>query len=488
MKKNFALAVICLLALFGCDKSGEQAASPSPQVEPRVVGGDTSAVRSEVSSDAPPAAAKVSLAELESPEDLGRQLKAATAAKDADGDSLNTLTEQMDAYYESMGFVDGANLLGGRRALVARGTATAVVAKGSANFSEARILAFEQAQQRAIGDLVKANGVQISQSVLSRLAKDSTDPATLLAACKANAPAAIVQKAALAADALIDRALEQLDQAADGSATLAQPYRCENEAFTDSIERKTRSQALRSLVGARILQSFSVDAEVGVVVVMSEGFADTARALLRGDVAHNPTVSPATEIRAKLGDLKDEALLAMYGTRIIKLSSGEAAVVTFGQAAANIGPSDLGNFRSMKRRAAMEAASSRAEAELARFAQATTYFDSVESASAAATQKVVIEGDSIQQIASQSIGSKLETNIKTTSSLRVEGALAVGRWSILDPDSGSTVEGVILAWSPSMKGLMQGSAAAIENGKAPTVATATTATTIREGKKLEEDF
>ena len=482
------------MLLAACQESKEGTATgPATQAQSENAVPPTAAQRAQRPTEgAPPTpaapSATVSLAELESPADLGRQIQAATSDEQLGSDDLGILTEKIDAYYAAHGFINGANLVEGRRALVASGTATAVVERGTPNFSEARILAFEQAQQRAIGDLVKANALQINASVLTRLSENSTDAAVLLEACKANAPPAIVQKAALAADGLINQALERLDQPVDGSATLAQPYRCDNPVFTDAIETKTRSTAVRSLVGARIVQSFSVNSEVGVVLVMSEKFAETARSLLRGDVARSPAVSPAAEIRAKLGDLKDEALLAMYGTRIISLSNGERAVVTFGQAAATIGPSDLGNFRSMKRRAAMEAASARAEGELARFAQATTYFDSLLSASASAAQKVVIEGDSIQQMDSQSIARKLETRIKTTSRLRVEGALAVGRWSLVDSDSGATVEGVILAWSPSMKGLVQGNTTAIENGKTGRVAAAVAGTTIRQGKELEEDF
>jgi len=43
-------------------------------------------------------------------------------------------------------------------------------------------------------------------------------------------------------------------------------------------------------------------------------------------------------------------------------------------------------------------------------------------------------------------------SIRSAAELRMQGAMSVKRWSATDPDSGDLIEGVVLAWSPSLAG------------------------------------
>lgn len=372
-------------------------------------------------------------------------------------DAMNQVDEALRAYMRRMGAPEDGGVAnkGGVSVQFSRGTASAVVPPGSAGFSDARNLAFERAFQNALGEIAQSRGRRITTQVMSQLMQDTTNAAEFVEACKPDAAEAMVMKMKQLALAGMDAALRKLDVPADDIQTQRPSFRCENPQFLDAINTGTRTTALASLRGVRIVKSVAVGQEVGVVVAVSPNFVAGAEAMARGEVARKPLATAVEEITTELQSLEPVQLIGEYGTRAAKLSNGEMAVFAFGQAGANLTANEVGAIRSGKRRAAQSAATRAAESQLAQYSKVTTYFVASDKRGASAAQEsITTDGVPTEEQTAQ-VGRQLMEEINSTAELRLEGAQVVKRWWVEDPDSGDMIEGIVLAWSPSLAANMQ---------------------------------
>jgi hypothetical protein len=370
------------------------------------------------------------------------------------GDAMDQVADALHNYLRRQGAPEDGGVAnkGGISVEFATGQATSAVPPGSAGFSDARPLAFERAFQNALSQMAQTRSRKIANLVSSELMQNTSDAAAFVEACKPNADEALVMKLKQLVHAKMDSALRQLDVPESEIAAQKPMYRCENPTLRDSITTNTRTTALSSLRGVRIVKSVAIGGEVGVVVAVSPNFVGAAQALARGEAARNPLPTATDEIIAELDKADGASFLGEYGTRMAKLSNGETAMFAFGQAAANLTANDVGAFRSTKRRAAQSAATRMAEAQLAQFAKVTTYFVGEDQRFSRIAQTLVAEDGVATEQQTQEVGRKLMESIKSAADLRLDGAMVVKRWSVSDPDSGDLVEGVVLAWSPSLAG------------------------------------
>lgn len=367
-------------------------------------------------------------------------------------DAMNQVDEALRAYMRRMGAPEDGGVAnkGGVSVQFSRGTASAVVPPGSAGFSDARNLAFERAFQTALGEMAQSRGRRITTQVMSQLMQDTTNATDFVEACKPDAAEAMVMKMKQLALAVVDASLRKLDVPADDIQTQHPSFRCENPQFLDAINASTRTTALASLRGVRIVKSVAVGQEVGVVVAVSPNFVAGAEAMARGEVARKPLATAVEEINTELQSLEPVQLIGEYGTRAAKLSNGEMAVFAFGQAGANLTANEVGAIRSGKQRAAQSAAMRAAESQLAQYSKVTTYFVASDKRAASAAQKsITTDGVPTEEQTAQ-VGRQLMEEIKSSAELRLEGAQVVKRWRVKDPDSGDMVVGIVLAWSPSL--------------------------------------
>ena len=385
------------------------------------------------------------------------QKSAQASSQPSSDDDMDAVMYALDDYLQRQGAPAGGGIANRNGVAVefATGLASAAVPPGSPGFSDARALAFERAFQNALGQLAQRRSSRISSSVVSQLMQNTADAASFVEACKPTADQALALKLTQVLDASLNAALREL-QVPEGDITAQRPvFRCENPTLRDAITTRSANRALASLRGARVVKSVAVGAEMGVAVAVSPNFVASAETLARGDAARNPLPDAAQEIAAQFDQLDGKALFAEYGTRMAKLSNGETAIYAFGQAGANLTANDVGAFRSTKRRAAQSSAQRAAEAQLAQFAKVTTYFVGEEERWAELARTMVVEEGAASEEQTQQVGRRMMEQIKSTADLRLEGAMVIKRWNMEDPQSGDLIEGVVLAWSPSLAGGMR---------------------------------
>lgn len=462
--QRFSAIGLCL-ALAACQSQDAPQAS-APAEQPQASTAPAPAAAPEVEASAPPAPAPASTASapaaaVQAPEDtsvagMAEEAKrsAATASEPTSDDHMDQVADALRDYLRRQGAPEDGGIAnkGGVSVEFAVGFASAAVPPGSAGFGDARPLAFERAFQSALGQMALTRNRKVSSLVSASMMQDTTSAEAFAEACKPDANEAALMKLQQLVNARLDWALRQLDVPESEIAAQSPVYRCENPQTRDAISTATRTTALASLRGVRIVKSVMVGGEVGVAIAVSPNFVAAAQSLARGETSRVPLPTASEEILAGVGDLEDSQLLAEYGTRMVKLSNGETALFAFGQAAANITPNDQGAFRSTKRRAAQSAAMRMAEAQLAQFSKVTTYFAGEDRRFAEIAQTLVTEDGVASEEQTQRVARLMTENIRSAAELRMQGAMTVKRWSANDPDSGDLVEGIVLAWSPSLAG------------------------------------
>jgi hypothetical protein len=495
MNTRHTMPLLMLLIAFGlllssCDKPSQSAGTPDTAPTIAATDAATAAPPGQPAVSSAPASLVAAEPTVLSDDGAGLsiEVKDTALAAAAGGDPFDRVSATLDGYLARQGSAGGNSLalVGGVRVQFGRGQAHTAVPPGSPGFTDARALAFEQAFQNALGDLVQRRAQRITTEVLSERYQNTADTTSLLDACKPNVDEQMTEKALKLVDALMNAALKSLDSAAESAAPVVAPaLRCENLKLKEAITQKITTTAAASMAGVRIVKSCSEDGEVGVVVAVSPKFIDAAYTLARGDTARQPLADPVGELTTAIGELEPAGLLGTYGTRSFRLSNGEYAVIAFGQAGANVTANDEGAFRSAKRRSAQSSAQRSAEAQLAQFAKVTTYFSSQESRHAGIATRAVVENGTYSEQNSQEVGRELSERIRSAASLDVSGAMPIRRWSAVDPSSGDLVEGVLIAWSPSMKAttLNTGPSAGVGGPNGGNVQREKS-----ESKEYEEDF
>lgn len=435
---------------------------PSAPAQPPAPGvSDTSAAPPRAESAAPVPAASAAAPDPQPPEDTSvaamteeAKRSAATATQAASDDEMDQVADALRDYLRRQGAPEDGGIAnkGGVSVEFAVGFASIAVPPGSAGFGDARPLAFERAFQNALGQMALTRGRKVESLVSASMMQDTTSAATYAEACKPDATEAALMKVTQLVNAQLDNALRQLDVPESEITAQTPVYRCENPQMRDAISTATRTRALASMRGVRIVKSVMVGQEVGVAIAVSPNFVAAAQSLARGEASRTPLPTASEEILAGVGALEDGQLLAEYGTRMVKLSNGETALFAFGQAAANVTANDQGAFRSTKRRAAQSAAMRMAEGQLAQFSKVTTYFAGDEQRFAEIAQTLVTENGVASEEQTSNVARVMNESIRSAAELRMQGAMTVKRWSSTDPDSGDLIEGVVLAWSPSLAG------------------------------------
>ncbi len=383
-------------------------------------------------------------------------------------DALDAVTEEIQKYFDNAGAGgDGVALIEGVLVQFASGTGSVSIPRGSKNYVDARVLAYEQAFQTALGEMAKRSGERITKQVDATLHQNTADEQVLIDACQPTANEALGRKAMHLLDSAISGALETQYNVPteETKGSLELPLKtCKNPLLQSSISTSLNTSAMAALYGVRVVYSIIVGEEVGVILAVSPKNQDVARLLRSGAQASVPAGDPVAQIRKSFEGFSETDLLATMGTRVIRLDTDEPAIIAFGMAGSGVRETDTGPLRSERRRAAMAAADQRAEGELATFSQVSTYFEEKQKLSASFGETATVQGDAINTEQAGTAGRELMRRISSKSSLRMTGAQVIRRWSVVDPASGDRVEGVITAWSPSLKSGVVSQGATVAKG------------------------
>jgi hypothetical protein len=381
------------------------------------------------------------------PSAITSQLTTAQAVSLSRRGAAREVRQLLDDYLQHAGLAVGPQVLGDSRINVMLEVARASKRPGEYGFHTARSTAYQKAYLTALGKFISQREQEIGNQIGNVFVDNSDNLELLRRMCAPTRDRVIEAKLVQLAEAVVDKALQQLDAAPSGAAP-APDFGC--VAAANIFRSRTTRRAQESLSGLRVVFSSEVDGQVGIVLVHSSKFQSSARLLLNGQGANRPAGDPLAELRTQLNStLDDETLRGTFGTRIVTASNGEPVIVAFGQAGPDIKPSDLDQVLDRKFDTARRIAYNQAAAELARFARVMAAFSSESEQIDETGRNVDIATGAYEE--PELVAQTLIEKVDTSSKLKVQGVAEVHAWEIEEDANGQAIVGVVLAWSPSLQ-------------------------------------
>lgn len=332
-------------------------------------------------------------------------------------------------------------------------------------FSQARIIATEEAFLKAMGELVSQDSVDIGVSLADRFMKDDLpedvrDTTSMDALGKA-----VAGRAAELTVQSLNALLTELG--ADPSSLPEMTVAERKDLIYDEFVSETTWRAMGRLSGVGI---FGVIEEVGgdgpvnngrmsVVVVRSERFSEFGRQLRTGDVNSAQAIS-LDEIRERLDpQLREgEPMLGYFGVQPVVDANGRYGLLSFGTSGPQLTRGNMEEFEiAAEMEAAREEAMMMADGWLAQFASMTVQGQK-ETTRRKLKQKVrETRGDGRAEIkTSEGIGRMVNNILKSEANARLTGVQTVGQWDAVDPATQHPYLGYVKYWSPGTSAKAQG--------------------------------
>lgn len=373
--------------------------------------------------------------------------------------------EKVQEFLEARGWVRGQSEQnpGGGMLVVASQAISADPT--SISFSEARILATEEAFLQAMGELVSQDAVTVGVSMADRFLKDDLpedvkDTTSLDALGKA-----VAGRAAELTVQGMNALLKELG--VDPSGLPAMTVAERKNMIYDEFVTETTWQAMGRLSGVGV---FGVIEEVGgsgpvnngrvsVVVVKADRFSEFGRQLRTGDVAPGQAI-PVDAIQARLKPqvTEGEPMLGYFGAQPIVDGQGRYGLLSFGMSGPQLVRGTMDEFEiSAELEASRETAKLMADAWLAQFASMTVQGQK-ESTKRKLNQKVKeTRGDGRTEIkTSQGIGKMVNNILESEANARLQGIQTIAEWDAVDPATGHPYIGYVKYWSPQTSAKAQG--------------------------------
>lgn len=335
----------------------------------------------------------------------------------------------------------------------------------SISFSQARIIATEEAFLKAMGELVSQDSVDIGVSLADRFMKDNLPEDVRDTTSIAALGEAIAGRAAELTVQGMNSLLEELG--ADTSKMPEMTVAERKNLIYDEFVSESVWRAAGRLSGVGI---FGVIEEVGgngpmnngrmsVVVVRSDRFSEFGRQLRTGDVAPGQAVS-LDEIRDRLNPQLSEGtpMLGYFGVQPVVDAQGRYGLMSFGTSGPQLVRGTMEEFEiAAEMEAARDEAMVMADGWLAQFASMTVQGE--KDVTRRKIQQKVREtrGDGNTEIkTSEGIGRMVNNILRSEATAKLKGIQTVGQWDAVDPATGHPYLGYVKFWSPETSAKAQG--------------------------------
>ncbi|GHD50485.1 hypothetical protein SAMN05216429_10897 [Marinobacter persicus] len=333
------------------------------------------------------------------------------------------------------------------------------------SFSQARIIATEEAFLKAMGELVSQDSVDIGVAMVDRFMKDDLPEDVRDTTSIEALGEAIAGRAAELTVQGMNALLEELG--ADTSKMPEMTIAERKNMIYDEFVSETTWQAMGRLSGVGI---FGVIEEVGgdgplnngrmsVVVVRSDRFSEFGRQLRTGDVAPGQAIS-LDEIRERLDPQLREGtpMLGYFGVQPVVDKQGRYGLMSFGTSGPQLVRGTMEEFEiAAEMEAAREEAMMMADGWLAQFASMTV--QGQKEATRRKIQQKVREtrGDGSTEFkTSEGTGRMVNNILRSEANARLTGIQTVGQWDAVDPATGHPYLGYVKYWSPATSAKAQG--------------------------------
>ncbi|WP_166253838.1 DUF6844 domain-containing protein [Marinobacter salicampi] len=373
--------------------------------------------------------------------------------------------EKVQEFLEARGWIQGESEKNPGGGMLVVGSASVAADPSDISYSEARILATQEAFLGAMGELVSQNAVAVGARMTDRFMKDDLpedvrDTTSIEAFGKA-----VAGRAAELTVQGLNSLLEELG--ADTSEMPEMSIAERKNMLYDEFVAETTKRAMGELSGVGI---FGVIQEVGgsavsdngrvtVIVVKSERFAEFARQLRTGDVAPGQAI-PVDDIQQRLAaQIKEKTpMLGYYGVQPMVDGQGRFGLVSFGMAGPQLVRGAMDEYDvAAELEASRKSANAMADAWLAQFASMTVKTD-YEEIRRKLVQKVrETRGNGRTEIkTSTGVGKMINEVLQSEANVRLQGVQVVGQWNAQDPVTGHPYLGYVKYWSPSTSAKAQG--------------------------------
>ncbi|WP_344704017.1 DUF6844 domain-containing protein [Halomonas cibimaris] len=384
--------------------------------------------------------------------------------------------EKIQAFLNERGWVQGEspnNPAGGTLVVASQDIA---VDPTSIDFSQARLIATEEAFLQAMGELVAQDSVRVGKTMADRfmqngLPQEVEDTTSLKALGKA-----LSSRLAEASVQTLNRVIEELG---GDTGNLPQLNIAEREQLLfDEFVTQTTWQAMGELSGIGI---FGVIEEVGgdgpvnngrvtVVVVKSDRFSEFGRQLRTGDVAPGQAI-PVDQIQQRLKPQIEagEPMLGYFGVQPIADAQGRYGLMAFGTGAPALVRGAMDEFEiSAELEAARSSAQLMADGWLAQFATMTVQGQKKSSRRKLRERVQETRADgTAREFSASNVGRMVNNVLRSEAQAHLQGVQTVGQWNATDPTTGHPYLGYVKYWSPATSAKAQGLGAAKASQEQP---------------------
>ncbi|MDT8879218.1 hypothetical protein RSO68_07030 [Halomonas saccharevitans] len=379
-------------------------------------------------------------------------------------DEVSQSDEKIQAFLRSRGWVQGessGNPAGGILVVASQDIAADPT---SIDFSQARLIATEEAFLQAMGELVSQDSVNIGKTMADRFMKDDLpediEDTTSLAALGE----ALSSRLAEASVQTLNAVIEELGGDASQLPQLNVADR--QQLIYDEFVTQTTWRAMGRLSGVGI---FGVIEEVGgdgpvnngrvsVVVVKSDRFSEFGRQLRTGDVAPGQAI-PVEAIQARLAPQLEEGtpMLGYFGVQPLVDGEGRYGLLSFGMDAPGLvrGMDEFSISTEME--ASRTSAQLMADGWLAQFASMTVQGQKESSRRKLREQVRHTWGNGRAEVENrEDVGRMVNSILESEANAHLQGVQTVGQWNATDPATGHPYLGYVKYWSPGTSARAQG--------------------------------
>lgn len=405
-------------------------------------------------------------------EDLGAQVEAAEqdASKTPPSpfmavSEVDAGNEEVQKFLDARGWVQGESEKNPGGGMLVVGRASVAADSTDISYSEARILATQEAFLGAMGELISQNAVQVGARMTDKFMKDDLpedvkDTTSIEAFGKA-----VAGRAAELTVQGLNSLLEELG--ADTSEMPEMSIAERKDMLYDEFVAETTKRAMGELSGIGIFgviqnvggSAISDNGTVSVIVVKSDRFNEFARQLRTGDVAPGKAI-PVDDIQKRLmPHVKDKTpMLGYYGVQPMVDGSGRFGLVSFGMAGPQLVRGAMDEYDiAAELEASRKSANAMADAWLAQFASMTVKMDYDEIRRKLVQKVRETRGNGRTEIkTSTGVGKMVNEILQSEANVRLRGVQTIAQWDAQDPVTGHPYLGYVKYWSPSTSAKAQG--------------------------------
>ncbi|MCW7551416.1 hypothetical protein NX722_01915 [Endozoicomonas gorgoniicola] len=336
---------------------------------------------------------------------------------------------------------------------IAYGKALVSVSSTSPDWGDARVIAYQEAQNKARENFLRQLYAQVSSDIIKESFKTSALPEFTPDELQAQSSAeSLLNKVAAYSHAVLDSKLEEqgIDPAEYKAAPLEKRKTMLKQAFTKGV--KTRSYG--DLSGAMITNTFEttdVNGKTAVAVVMKTSVK--MKNILTELRSSKGVITPDENRRGvnieDYLEANEPNLMYEYGLRLFRDEEGYPVLLSFSQAGNSCNPADYEECADNREFSYIEAYND----AMSHFAEAYNLNGFTESNTNKGKQKVTVARvNQSNETLKETVTTILrETKAMSKMQSEVKGLVGIyeaKKWSETHPVSNREINGVVLAWHP----------------------------------------